>query len=219
MSNALSMDLRVRFKRLIDAGQCAASAGKTLLLSRATSVRWGKKVRSAEPLDLLPFGARKGTGKLEPFLGFFIELIEQDNDITLEELKASLFVAHGMQVSTSGIDGHLKRHPIHIKRDLIATEQQKAKVQKAHDDWCRRQEVMKKHPDRILFLDETGTNTKMVREYGRGLRGQRVKGSAPLNRGGNQTLIAGLSCEGIVAPWVISGAMNGYSFDTYIEKI
>jgi transposase len=31
-------------------------------------------------------------------------------------------------------------------------------------------------------------------------------------------LIAGLSSEGIVAPWVISGAMDRNAFDTYIEK-
>ena len=44
MANVLSMALRVRFKTLMDCGLCAA-AGKTLLLSRATAARWGKKVR------------------------------------------------------------------------------------------------------------------------------------------------------------------------------
>ena len=36
---------------------------------------------------------------------------------------------------------------------------------------------------------------------------------------GNRTLIAGLSCNGIVAPWVISGALDRDAFDTYIEKV
>ena len=73
--------------------------------------------------------------------------------------------------------------------------------------------------DAYIFLDETGTNTKMTREYGRSLRGQRLKGTAPFRRWGNQTLIAGLSCDGIVAPWVISGAMDRDAFDTYVEKV
>ena len=59
----------------------------------------------------------------------------------------------------------------------------------------------------------------MTREYGRSLRGERLKGSAPFRRRGNQTLIAGLSYDGIVAPWVISGAMDRDAFDTYIEKV
>ena len=74
-------------------------------------------------------------------------------------------------------------------------------------------------PHRLIFLDETGTNTRMTREYGRSLRGERLKGSAPFRRRGNQTLIAGLSYDGIVAPWVISGAMDRDAFDTYIEKV
>ena len=36
---------------------------------------------------------------------------------------------------------------------------------------------------------------------------------------GHRTLIAGLSCDGIVAPWVISGALDRDAFDTCIEKV
>ena len=59
MGKALSMDLRVRFKMLMDQGICAAAAGKALLLSRATASRWGKKVRNGEPLEPLPWGLEK----------------------------------------------------------------------------------------------------------------------------------------------------------------
>ncbi|WP_442970524.1 IS630 family transposase [Roseovarius sp. D22-M7] len=78
---------------------------------------------------------------------------------------------------------------------------------------------MRIHPERLIFLDETGTDTNMTRAYGRCLKGLRLKGSAPFRRWGNQTLIAGLSCEGIVAPWVISGAMDRDAFDAYVEKV
>ena len=68
MSNALSMDLRGRFRKLMDGGKCAAAAGRSLLLSRATAARWGKKVRDGEPLEPLRSGPRKGSGWLESFL-------------------------------------------------------------------------------------------------------------------------------------------------------
>ena len=32
-------------------------------------------------------------------------------------------------------------------------------------------------------------------------------------------MIAGLSCDGLVAPWVTPGAMDREAFDTYIEKV
>ena len=94
----------------MDGGKSAAAAGKTLLLSRATAARWGKKVRDGWPLEPLPSGPRKGSGRLEPFVPFFVELIEQDPDITLAELQAALLDAYDMTASSSGIDALLRRH-------------------------------------------------------------------------------------------------------------
>ena len=78
---------------------------------------------------------------------------------------------------------------------------------------------MRRQPQRLIFLDETGTDTGMTREYGRSPGGERLKGSAPFRRWGNRTLIAGLSCDGTVAPRVISGAMDRDAFDSCIEKV
>ena len=110
------MGLRVRFKRLMDDGICAAAAGRTLLLSPATAVRWGKKVRNDAPLTPLPSGPRKGSGKLEPYVPFFVELMERDPDITLAELQAALLTAHGVVCSTSGIDALLRRRGYSYKK-------------------------------------------------------------------------------------------------------
>ena len=109
MGNALSMDLRVRFKRLMDGGMRAAEAGRALLLSPATAARWGNKVRNGASLEPRRSGPRKGSGKLDPFFDFFVELIEQDPDITLAELRSSLLMAHEVTCSTSGIDALLRR--------------------------------------------------------------------------------------------------------------
>ena len=225
MRNALSMALRVRFRNLMDRGLRAAVAGKMLLLSPATAARWGKQVRDGDPLEPLPSVPRKGSGKPEPFVSFFVELIEQDPDITLVELQAALLAAHDMRCSTSGIDALLRRHGYTYKngytykKGMIAGERSKPEVRKARHDRSRRQKAMRRQPQRLIFLDETGTDSGMTREYGRSLRGERLKGSAPFRRWGNRTLIAGLSCDGIVAPWVISGAMDRDAFDSCIEKV
>ena len=196
-----------------------AGPGKMLLLSPATAARWGKQVRDGAPLEPLPSVPRKGSGKPEPFVGFFVELIGQDPDITPVELQAALLAAHGVSFSTSGIDALLRRHGYTYKKGMIARERSKPEVRKARHNRSRRQKVMREQPQRLIFLDETGTDTRMTREYGRSLRGERLKGSAPFRRWGNRTLIAGLSCDGIVAPWVISGAMDRDAFDTCIEKV
>lgn len=118
MSNALSRDLRTRFKQLMDRGMSAAAAGKALLISRATAARWGNKVRNGASLEPLPCGPRKGSGKLSSHMSFFIELIDEDGDITLDELRGALFDAYGIACSISGIDVALRRHGYTFKKSL-----------------------------------------------------------------------------------------------------
>ena len=80
-----------------------------------------------------------------------------------------------------------------------------------------RQPYMRERQDRLIFLDETSTNTKMTRLRGRSAKGARLNASAPFGHWGTQTFVAGLKCEGLVAPWVIDGPMNRVVFESYIE--
>ena len=73
--------------------------------------------------------------------------------------------------------------------------------------------------DRLIFIDETSVKNNLTRLRGRSLKGTRVEGSAPFGRWHTQTFIAGLSNTGMIAPWVIDGAMDGPAFTTYIEKV
>lgn len=76
---------------------------------------------------------------------------------------------------------------------------------------------MAQEPDRLVFVDETGTTTKMTRRYGRARRGERVKASAPFGHWATQTFIAALRCDGLTAPWLVDRAMNRTIFDTWVE--
>lgn len=70
---------------------------------------------------------------------------------------------------------------------------------------------------RLIFIDETGTTTKMTRLRGRAHVGVRLKAKAPFGHWGTQTFIAGLRCDGLIAPWVVDKPMNRAAFETYIE--
>ena len=41
--------------------------------------------------------------------------------------------------------------------------------------------------------------------------------SAPFGKWHTQTFIAGLRCDGLVAPWIVDGAMDGPAFDAYVR--
>ena len=66
---------------------------------------------------------------------------------------------------------------------------------------------MRQEPHRLVFLDETGTSTKMTRLRGRCPKGQRLDAKAPIGHSNTQTFVAGLRYHEQRAPWVIDGPM------------
>jgi transposase len=71
----------------------------------------------------------------------------------------------------------------------------------------------------LKFVDESGVNLAMIRRYGRATPGQRVVDSVPDNYGTNQTMIAALSLDGLDAPWVVDGAVNGAVFHCWVREV
>jgi transposase len=74
-------------------------------------------------------------------------------------------------------------------------------------------------PHRLVFIDETGTTTKMTRRRGRCRKGQRLLSKAPFDHWKTLTFIAGLRCDGLTAPFVIDAPMDRRIFETYVETL
>ena len=81
----------------------------------------------------------------------------------------------------------------------------------------RRQPFMGAALERLVFIDETSLNTKMVKTSGWAPVGQRLIDHAPFGHWNTQTFIAGLRHDGLTAPWVIDGPINRRRFETYVE--
>ena len=80
-----------------------------------------------------------------------------------------------------------------------------------------RQPDMSNMLERLVFIDETSLKTNLVKTTGWAPVGARLIDHAPFGHWHTQTFIAGLGCDGLVAPWVLDGAMNRASFETYVE--
>jgi transposase len=72
---------------------------------------------------------------------------------------------------------------------------------------------------RLIFIDETWAKTNMVRPRGRSERGTRLIDTTPQGHWKTSTFIAALTEDGLVAPGVFDGAINGELFLAYIEQI
>ena len=82
--------------------------------------------------------------------------------------------------------------------------------------WKERQKQL--DPDRLVFIDETGTSTNMARLRGRCPRSQRLIGKVPHGHWKITTFVAALRCNAITAPFVIDEPMNGEIFAVYLER-
>jgi transposase len=104
------------------------------------------------------------------------------------------------------------------KKTLLASEQSRPDVARQRDEWMRlRQPRMCLEPHRLVFIDETGTTTKMTRLRGRAPLGERLRMHVPFGHWHTQTFVAGLRCHGLTAPWVLDGPMNRSAFEVYVE--
>src|SRR5208282_4463071 len=103
-----------------------------------------------------------------------------------------------------------------LKKSLRAAEQERADVARARRRWMREQGMF--DPARLVFIDETAANTKMVRLSGRCPRGERLIGRVPQEHWKTITLVAALRRNGMSAPLVVHGAMKGKTFLTYVQQ-
>jgi transposase len=85
------------------------AAALRLKVSPATGARWAHQIRTLGHVEPAPQGPPRGRGKLAPHKAFLEELVAQDPDITLFELRDALAEAEGVQVHHSSIANLLSR--------------------------------------------------------------------------------------------------------------
>jgi transposase len=100
---------------------------------------------------------------------------------------------------------------------LHAAEQDRPDVAAARAELKADQPKLK--PARLVFIDETAVTTKMVRLYGRAPIGERLVAKVPHGHWKTLTLVAALRVDGVTAPYVIDGAMDGPAFIAYVEQV
>jgi transposase len=74
-------------------------------------------------------------------------------------------------------------------------------------------------PQRLVFIDETGASTKMARLRGRARRGERCRAPVPHGHWKTTTFVGALRLQGMTAPMVLDGPMNGPAFLAYVQQV
>jgi transposase len=74
-------------------------------------------------------------------------------------------------------------------------------------------------PERLVFFDECGVLTDMVRLHGRGPRGARACASAPFGHWTRVTVLGALGAQGIVAAMGVEAATSTAVFHAYLDRV
>jgi transposase len=103
------------------------------------------------------------------------------------------------------------------KKTLFAVEQSRADVARRRKRW--KGFMGQLDPHRLVFIDETWIKTNMAPLRGWGPRGKRLHGFAPHGHWRTLTFLAALRCDGLTAPCVFDGPINGQCFRAYVDQI
>ena len=103
------------------------------------------------------------------------------------------------------------------KKTIFAKEQNRPDVVLKRKLWRELQQQWDGR--RLVFIDESGINTKMTRLYGRSQASERCVDYTPHGHWHTNTFIAALRHDRIDAPMLFDGPMNAEVFLNYVEKV
>ena len=89
-------------------------------------------------------------------------------------------------------------------------------MQAERDAWRANQPALE--APALVFLDETWLSTNMARRCGRCAKGERLKAAIPYGHWKTTTFLAGLCHDGMIAPLVLDGPIDGETFRAYVEQ-
>src|SRR3954464_13487520 len=103
------------------------------------------------------------------------------------------------------------------EKTVKAAEQDREDVAEARRAW--RAELAGIDPARLVFIDETGIDTRMTRPYARAAGGQRAVGKVPRGRWERLTVIGALALDGPVASRGVAAPAGTAGFLAFAEEV
>jgi transposase len=103
------------------------------------------------------------------------------------------------------------------EKSLHASEQERDDVQADRAAWCAAQPSLT--AEDLIFLDESGVDTAMVRRYARAREGGRAVAAAPAGHWRRLTLLGALGVGGLVAMMTVPRATDTEVFLAFVEQV
>jgi transposase len=213
MAKPYSQDLRMRVVEAVEGGASRREAAELYGISPSVVVIWMQRWSETGSVEAKPSGG--SVSPLDEHEGFLLGLVVEQPDMS--SMRSSRQCrGPGSRAVAPRCGGSTNATASPLKKTLYAAEQKRAEVTRARRRWMREQGMF--DPARLVFIDETWTNTAMVRLRGRSPSGERLVDYAPHGHWKIITFVGGLRLRGMTAPFVLEGAMNGPLFLAYVKQ-
>lgn len=209
-----SQDLRERIIAAVERGEASLrEIAEQFLVHVSTVGRLVKRRRQTGSVEPRPHRGGRRPALDDGDLERLKELVRERPDATLKELRDGL----GIDCSIMAVARALERLKITRKKKVLHDAGRDTPEGRERRR-AFREVVGAIDPNRLVYVDETGTNTSMTRVYGRAPEGERVEGAVP-RTWSTLTLICGLRLSGATAPFVFPGATDAAAFETYAKQV
>ncbi|WP_157099974.1 IS630 family transposase [Rhodoplanes sp. Z2-YC6860] len=214
MTRPLSNDLRERVVAAVRNGESCRTVASRFGVAVSSVVKWSQRYRTTGSVSPSKMGGyRKPV--LDPHRAFILERIRQTPHLTLHGLKDEL-AARGVKVSHNAVWLFLRREDLRFKKTLFALEQARADIARRRKRWRSWQAGL--DPRRLVLIDETWIKTSMAPLRGWGRKGDRLRAYAPHGHWRTLTFLGALRHDGLTAPCVFDGPINGECFRAYVQQ-
>lgn len=216
MPSPYSVDLRERVVAACEEGVLPRSEiARQFRIAESTLYEWLKIKRETGSLDARPH-AGGPVSELDPAV--LTQIVQAENDGTLAEYAASYAEWTGRLYSSSRICRALKALRLPRKRKTLrASEQLKAEIAAEREAfWI---EIRRIPVEDLIFLDEAGITTNMVRAYARAARGKRALSRAPAGRYERLTLLGAITLTGLQAMMTIPAFTDAPVFHAFVKEV
>lgn len=216
---AYSNDLRQKILEAYFKGEGSIrQVAKRFSVSKSFVEKILKRYRETGKIAALPRGGKVPAKLTTEQMLLVAQLVEEDNDATLEELCKRLNEKIQVRVSRATMGRVVVKLKLTRKKKTFhASEAYTQRVQKLRVQYWTTIESVKLED--LVFIDETGINLAMARLYGRSSKGTRAYGKRPSGRGKNVTLIGAIAKRGFFAPLTFPGWTDSQAFLSYVEQI
>jgi transposase len=164
-------------------------------------------------------GGRKSKKLGEEGIASIQRWLAKDCALTLRELQAKVHRIYRLLISLTTISSYISAFNLTLKRvhtiAAASTTPERLEARKKYCEWF----LEASDSRNIIYLDETGFQISMRRQYGRAPAGQRAVQVVPAIKTTNRTVMAAMSKEGLIYYKGLEGPGDRVRMLQYLEEL